>query len=95
MLAVNGYMLVVNNWPKLQAGVRRLPEIMTCRPGLNNSQPCRACLNTIQNNRITYLPHEAVAEVSNRNEPIGRKCGVQLVRKSIDIRLNCFELQVV
>ena len=30
---------------------------------------------------ITYGPHKAVAEVSNHNEPIGRKSGIQLVRK--------------
>ena len=29
---------------------------------------------------ITYGPHKAVAEVSNHNEPIGRKSGIQLVR---------------
>ena len=35
---------------------------------------------------ITYLPHEAVAEVSKDKEPIGKgACGVQLIRKSIEI----------
>ena len=43
---------------------------------------------------ITYGPHKAVAEVSNHNEPIGRKSGIQLVRKSMDFTFNCFELQV-
>ena len=44
---------------------------------------------------ITYLPRKAVAEVSNHSEPIGRKFGIQLVRKSIDFRFNCFELQLI
>ena len=39
---------------------------------------------------VTYLPHKAVAEVSKHNEPIGRKSGIQLVRKSIDFRFNCY-----
>ena len=42
--------------------------------------------------RITYGPHKAVAEVSNHNEPIGRKSGIQLVRKSMDFTFNCFVL---
>ena len=37
---------------------------------------------------ITYGPRKAVAEVSNHNEPIGRKSGIQLVH----IQLFCFEL---
>ena len=41
---------------------------------------------------ITYGPHKAVAEVSNHNEPIGRKSGIQLVRKSMDFTFNCFVL---
>ena len=44
---------------------------------------------------LTYLPHKAVADVSNHNEPIGRKCGIQLVRKSVRFRFNCFQLQVI
>ena len=36
---------------------------------------------------LTYLPRKAVAEVSKHNEPIGRKCGIRLVRKSIDFKL--------
>ena len=42
---------------------------------------------------VTYGPHKAVAEVSNHNEPIGRKSGIQLVRKSngLHIQLFCFE----
>ena len=43
----------------------------------------------------TYLPRKAVADVSNHNEPIGRTCGIQLVRKSIDFRFICFELQTI
>ena len=43
-------------------------------------------------NLITYGPHKAVAEVSNHNEPIGRKSGIQLVRKSMDFTFNCFVL---
>ena len=42
---------------------------------------------------ITYGPHKAVAEVSNHNEPIGRKSGIQLVRKirkSMDFTFSCF-----
>ena len=44
---------------------------------------------------ITYGPHEAVAEVSNHNKPIGRKSGIQLVRKirkSMDFTFSCFVL---
>ena len=41
---------------------------------------------------VTYGPHKAVAEVSNHNEPIGRKSGIQLVRKSMDFTFNCFVL---
>ena len=44
---------------------------------------------------ITYLPRKAVAEVSNHNEPIGRKFGIQLVRKSMDFTFNCFERQLI
>ena len=45
--------------------------------------------------RVTYGPHKAVAEVSNHNEPIGRKSGIQLVRKirkSMDFTFSCFVL---
>ena len=44
---------------------------------------------------ITYGPRKAVAEVSNHNEPIGRKSGIQLVRKirkSMDFTFSCFVL---
>ena len=44
---------------------------------------------------VTYGPHKAVAEVSNHNEPIGRKSGIQLVRKirkSMDFTFSCFVL---
>ena len=41
---------------------------------------------------ITYGPHKAVAEVSNHNEPIGRKSEIQLVRKSMDFTFSCFVL---
>ena len=41
---------------------------------------------------ITYGPHKAVAEVSNHNEPIGRRSGTQLVGKSMDFTFNCFVL---
>ena len=45
---------------------------------------------------ITYLPHKAVAEVSKDKEPIGRgACGVQLIRKSIEIRLKWSEIQMI
>ena len=46
-------------------------------------------------NEITYGPRKAVAEVSNHNEPIGRKSGIQLVRKirkSMDFTFSCFVL---
>ena len=42
---------------------------------------------------LTYGPHKAVAEVSNHNEPIGRKSGIQLVRKirkSMGFTFSCF-----
>ena len=41
---------------------------------------------------LTYGPHKAVAEVSIHNEPIGRKSGIQLVRKSMDFTFSCFVL---
>ena len=41
---------------------------------------------------LTYGPHKAVAEVSNHNEPIGKKSGSHLVRKSMDFTFNCFVL---
>ena len=41
---------------------------------------------------IRYLPHKAVAEVSKDKDPIGtyrkRVCGVQVVRKSVDVALK-------
>ena len=45
--------------------------------------------------KLTYGPHKAVAEVSNHNEPIGRKSGIQLVRKirkSMGFTFSCFVL---
>ena len=54
---------------------------------------------------LTYLPHEAVAEVSKDKEPIGRRCGIQLVRfncfachlvwDSMDLRFKRFEIQLL
>ena len=44
---------------------------------------------------ITYGPRKAVAEVSNHNEPIGRKSWIQLVRKirkSMGFTFSCFVL---
>ena len=41
---------------------------------------------------LTYGPRKAVAEVSNHNEPIGRRSGTQLVGKSMDFTFNCFVL---
>ena len=44
---------------------------------------------------VTYGPRKAVAEVSNHNEPIGRKSGIQLVRKirkSMDFTFSCLVL---
>ena len=44
---------------------------------------------------LTYGPRKAVAEVSKHNEPIGRKSGIQLVRKirkSMDFTFSCFVL---
>ena len=41
---------------------------------------------------VTYGPRKAVAEVSNLNEPIGRKSEIQLVRKSMDFTFSCFVL---
>ena len=52
-------------------------------------------LHALKNKKITYGPRKAVAEVSNHNEPIGRKSGSQLVWKSMDFtlyKLFCFEL---
>ena len=41
---------------------------------------------------VTYGRRKAVAEVSNHNEPIGRKSGSQLGRKSMDFTFSCFVL---
>ena len=41
----------------------------------------------------TYLPQEATAEVSKDKEPIGRRCGIQLIRKAID-SCNIFDLSI-
>ena len=41
---------------------------------------------------LTYGPRKAVAEVSNQNEPIGRKSGIQLARKPMDFKFSCFVL---
>ena len=48
-------------------------------------------------NQLTYGPRKAVAEVSNHNEPIGRKSGIQIGSKDskvngLHIQLFCFEL---
>ena len=43
---------------------------------------------------ITYLPHETVAEVSKSKEHTGRR-RIQLVRKSIGFKFNCFELELI
>ena len=51
--------------------------------------------NRTANLLITSLAHQAVAEVSNHNEPIGRKCGIQLVRRAIRFRFNSSELQLI
>ena len=42
--------------------------------------------------KATYLPRKAAAEVSNHNEPVGRKSGIQLVRKLTDFPFSCFDL---
>ena len=45
---------------------------------------------------ITYGPHKAVAEVSKDKDPIRKgACGVQLVRKSIDVRFKRVESQMI
>ena len=41
---------------------------------------CSSGLFVKTNNLTKYLPHKAVAEVSNHNEPIERKSGIHLVR---------------
>ena len=58
------------------------------------SPQCPRPYNCMQYQHIslTYGPREAVAEVSNHNEPIGRKSGIQLVRKSMDFTFSCFVL---
>ena len=58
------------------------------------SSGCHADSRLHETLHITYGPHKAVAELSNYNEPIGRKSGIQLVRKSMDFTFNCFELQL-
>ena len=49
----------------------------------------------LQVSYITYLPHKVVAEASNHTEPIGRECGIQFVRKSMDFTFNFFEFQLI
>ena len=59
--------------------------------GLGNREPG----SYIYIYNITYGPRKAMAEVSNHNEPIGRKSGIQLVRKirkSMDFTFSCFVL---
>ena len=51
-----------------------------------NKNPTQRC------GELTYGPRKAVAEVSNHNEPIGSKSGIQLVRKPMDFTFNCFVL---
>ena len=41
--------------------------------------------------RLTYLLHAAVAELSKAKEPVGRRCGIQVVRKST----NSFQIQLI
>ena len=53
---------------------------------------CHGWDHSKYSNFITYGPRKAVAEVSNHNEPIGRKSGIQLVWKSMDFTFNCFVL---
>ena len=36
-----------------------------------------------------------LSNISTAQEPIGNRCGIQLVRKSIDVRSNCFELHLI
>ena len=51
-------------------------------------------LQDMYNINITYLPHEAVAEVSKDKEPIGRGCAEfnwfesQLTSDSIEVRFK-------
>ena len=66
--------------PKLLANKQVLPKRLFCE-----------ALNCIAY-YITYGPRKAVAEVSNHNEPIGRKSGIQMVRKSMDFTFTCFVL---
>ena len=42
-----------------------------------------------------YLPHEAVAEVSSHNEPIGKGYEIPLIRDSSDLGFNWFEIQLI
>ena len=44
---------------------------------------------------VTYLPHKAVAEVSNHNAPLGRGCESQRIRDSSVLRVNCFETKAI
>ena len=44
---------------------------------------------------LTSLRHKAVADVSNHNELIGRRCGIQLGWKSSCFTFNCFWFQLL
>ena len=62
------------------------------RTPLKEQKKSKNQLSERESRVVTYGPHKAVAEVSNHNEPIGRKSGIQLVRKSMDFTFNCFVL---
>ena len=65
-----------------------LPSISWNMTPMHQAQHWKDVISTY----LTYGPHKAVAEVSNHNEPIGRKSESQLVRKSMDFTFSCFVL---
>ena len=77
-----------------------MPSALAVRgPGFPEDAPKKARLTATYRSMtfdfiltLTYGPRKAVAEVSNHKEPIGRKSGIQLVRKSMDFTFNCFVL---
>ena len=72
----------------------RNSNLVVCR-SLFDARVSACGMGALKNKQVTYLPHEAVAEVSENKTPIGRRCGIDLVRKSIHFRFNCFAFHLL
>ena len=76
-------------------GQHKFNDATKKQPALSANSMVLTCSNHVYSKQLTYGPRKAVAEVSNHNEPIGRKSGIQLVRKirkSMDFTFSCFVL---